>query len=85
MGNNLHIGNLPITVTVADLPELFGKIGPVDTASIMMNADTGLSPGIGLVRMINVADAVTTINRLNFTRYKGQIMSVSKDRRIGEN
>ncbi len=85
MGNDLHIGNLPITVTDSDLLELFGKIGPVDTASIMMNADTGLSPGVGLVRMINVADAVTTINRLNFTRYKGQIMSVSKGRRIGEN
>jgi len=85
MGNNLHIGNLPKTVTVADLMELFGKIGPVDNASIMMNADTGLSRGVGLVRMLNAADATTAIHRLNFTQYEGQIMSVSKDRRNGSN
>jgi len=83
MANNLQIGNLSASVTVADLLELFGKIGSVETASIMTNAETGLSRGMGLVSMTHAADAVTAIGQLNFTQYEGQIMSVSKDRRTG--
>jgi len=81
MGSNLHIGNLTTSVTVADLREMFGKIGPVETVRIMTNSETGLSRGIGYVRMTNAADAVTAISRLNFTQQEGQVMSVSKDLR----
>ena len=83
MGNNLQIGNLSKSVTVADLLEMFGKIGSVETASIMTNSETGLSRGMGFVRMTNAADAVMAISRLNFTQCEGRVMSVSKDLRIG--
>ncbi len=83
MGNNLQVGNLSASVTVADLLELFGKTGSVETASTMTNVETGLSRGIGFVRMINAADAFTAVSRLNFSQYERQVMSVNKDRRTG--
>lgn len=85
MGHNLHIGNLSASVTEADLEDLFGKIGPVETAKIIMSSETGRSRGIGFVRMTNETDATTAISRLNFTQYDGRVMSVSKEPRVKGN
>ncbi len=82
MGTNLHIGNLSASVTEAELLELFRKIGPVETATIMTNPETGVSKGIAFVRMANETDATTAISRLNFSQYDGQVMSVSRDLRV---
>ncbi len=81
MGTSLHIGNLSAAVTAADLLELFRNIGPVETATVMTSPETGLSKGIGFVRMANETDAMTAISRLNFSQYDGRVMSVSADLR----
>lgn len=85
MGINLHIGNLAASVTEADLLELFRRIGPVETATIMTSPETGLSKGIAFVRMTNETDAVNAISRLNFSQYGGRVMSVSRDLRVNRN
>jgi RNA recognition motif-containing protein len=82
MGTNLHIGNLSASVTEAELLELFRRIGPVETATIMTNPETGLSRGIAFVRMSNETDATTAISRLNFSQHDGQVISVSRDLRV---
>jgi RNA recognition motif-containing protein len=82
MGTNLHIGNLSASVTEAELLDLFKKIGPVETATIMTNPETGFSQGIAFVRMTNESDAVNAISRLNFSQYDGQVISVSRNLRV---
>jgi RNA recognition motif-containing protein len=85
MGTNLHVGNLSASVTEAELLELFRRIGPVETATIMTNSETGLSKGVAVVRMTNEMDAATAISRLNFSQYDGRVMSVSRDLRVKRN
>jgi RNA recognition motif-containing protein len=79
MGTNLHIGNLSASVTEAELLDLFKRIGPVETATIMTNPETGLSKGIALVQMTNETDATTAISRLNFSQHYDQVISVRRD------
>ena len=85
MGTNLHIGNLSASVTETQLLDLFKAVGPVEAATIITNPETGRSQGIALVRMKNETDAVTAISRLNYSRYDGQAMSVSRDQRVERN
>lgn len=82
MGTNLHIRNLSASVTEAQLLELFTGIGPVETATIMTNPETGRRRGIAFVRMTNETDAANAISRLNFSQYEGQVISVSRDLRL---
>lgn len=81
MGTSLQIGNLPVSVTEAELLNLFNKFGPVETATIMKNPDSGRSQGTAFVLMARETDAVNAISRLNFSQYDGQVISVSRDLR----
>jgi RNA recognition motif-containing protein len=82
MGTSLRIGNLSASVTEADLLELFRRIGPVETSTIMTSPETGLSKGIAFVRMTNEMDAMTAISRLNFSQHDGRVISVRQDPRV---
>ena len=43
----LYVGNLPWSTTDADLEEMFGAVGPVTSASVVKDRDTGRSRGFG--------------------------------------
>jgi RNA recognition motif-containing protein len=47
----LYVGNLPWSVSDADLEEMFAKIGPVSSAQVVTDRDTGRSRGFGFVEM----------------------------------
>jgi RNA recognition motif-containing protein len=47
----LYVGNLPWSVTDADLSQLFAGVGQVNSAQVIMDRDTGRSRGFGFVEM----------------------------------
>ncbi|MBT8113463.1 MAG: RNA-binding protein [Gammaproteobacteria bacterium] len=47
----LYVGNLPWSITDADLNELFSGVGEVTSATIITDRDSGRSRGFGFVEM----------------------------------
>lgn len=60
----IYVGNLPWSTTDSDLEELFARIGPVTSASVVTDRDTGRSRGFGFVEM-SQADGEKAIAELN--------------------
>ena len=67
MGRKLYVGNLPYSATDESLTETFSQYGTVDSASVIIDRDTGRSKGFGFVEMSTDAEAQTAIQELNDT------------------
>jgi RNA recognition motif-containing protein len=61
----IYVGSLPYQVTDQDLYDLFGQIGEVVSATVIMDRGTGRSKGFGFVEMSNDQDAQKAIEQLN--------------------
>jgi RNA recognition motif-containing protein len=62
---NIYVGNLSFNVTEADLKELFGQHGTVQTASVIKDKYSGESRGFGFVEMPEKEEALKAISALN--------------------
>ena len=62
---NLFIAGLPYDLDDAELEEIFEKFGPVVSAKVSIDRNTGKSRGFGFVRMQNTEDAKQAIELLN--------------------
>ena len=51
MSTKLFVGNLPYTMTSEDLKETFGPFGPVVSAKVITDRETGRSRGFGFVEL----------------------------------
>ena len=51
MGKKLYIGNLSYTVDSTQLNDLFGQVGTVESANVIMDRDSGRSKGFAFVEM----------------------------------
>lgn len=60
----IYVGNLPWSTTDSELEELFASIGPVTSAAVVTDRDTGRSRGFGFVEMAQ-ADGQKAIAELN--------------------
>ena len=78
MPSKLYVGNLPYSVTQADLEELFGKIGQVESVAVITDKFSGQSKGFGFVEMATAEDASKAIEQLNETELKGRNIKVSE-------
>ena len=78
MGKKLYVGNLSYTVDSNQLQDLFGQIGAVQSANVIMDRDTGRSKGFGFIEMTVDGDAQTAIEKLNGTDLGGRAMNVSE-------
>ena len=76
----LHIGNMPRTTTTQDIEGLFRPFGLVASVVLTMDSLTGQNTGCGTVEMDNESDALSAINRLNFTQFAGRTIGVSRKR-----
>ncbi len=65
MEPRLYVGNLPYDTTEEDLRQIFSEAGPVASASIIMDRETGRSKGFAFVEMTNQADAEKAVSLLN--------------------
>lgn len=60
----LFVAGLPYDLDDAELEEIFEKFGPVKSAKVAMDRDTGKSKGFGFVEMQNTADGKDAIEML---------------------
>ena len=80
MGKKLYVGNLPYGINDADLQQIFGEHGTVQSAQVIMDRDTGRSKGFGFVEMSSDAEAQTAISKLNGAEVEGRTLTVNEAR-----
>jgi len=79
MGKRMYVGNLSYQTTETDLTNLFEQVGPVESANIITDRDTGRSKGFGFVEMGN-EDAEKAIAQFNGTELNGRALTVNEAR-----
>ena len=75
---NIYVGNLPYSVTEADLRETFSRFGEVSQVNLITDKFSGASKGFGFVEMNNNSEADAAIKGLNDTDMKGRNMKVNQ-------
>ncbi len=75
----LYVGGLPYRTTEQDLLELFERVGPVSSVTVITDRDTGRSKGFGFVDMSDEA-AQTAIDQLNGSTLGDRTITVSPAR-----
>ena len=58
---NIYVGNMPYSMTDAEVKELFGAYGTVDAVRIVMDRDSGRPKGFAFVEMNNADEANAAI------------------------
>lgn len=76
----LYVGGLPYQTTEQELIDLFEQIGPVASATVIMDRDTGRSKGFGFVEMSDDQAAQTAIDRLNGSPLGNRTITVNQAR-----
>ena len=76
MSKKLYVGNLSFQTTSDDLSNLFGQYGPVTSAQVVTDRETGRSRGFGFVEMSDGADEA--IRALNLTEFQGRNLTVNE-------
>jgi cold-inducible RNA-binding protein len=80
MGRKLYVGNLPYEIGEAELQELFSRVGPVDSVSVMRDQATGRARGFAFVEMSTEEGAQTAIRDLNASQVGGRSLTVNEAR-----
>jgi RNA recognition motif-containing protein len=80
VGKKLYVGNLSYSVDRAQLEEIFSKFGPVHSAEVIQDRDTGRSKGFGFVEMGDENSAREAIDGLNEREQDGRRMTVNEAR-----
>jgi len=78
MGKKLYVGNLPFSATDQVLKDSFAQCGTVESATIIMDRDSGRSKGFGFVEMSTEAEAADAIAKLNGADYEGRSLTVNE-------
>jgi cold-inducible RNA-binding protein len=77
---NIYVGNLSWGLDQNDLQQLFAEFGPVKSANLIEDRDTGRSKGFGFVEMENASDAESAIEALNGKDMDGRSLTVNAAR-----
>ncbi|HJR07454.1 MAG TPA: RNA-binding protein [Pyrinomonadaceae bacterium] len=80
MSMKLYVGNLNFKTSGEDLQELFGQVGTVESASVVMDRDTGRSRGFGFVEMATKEEGEAAIAQFNGKEFNGRNLSVNEAR-----
>src|SRR5215212_7082417 len=78
MGSKLYVGNLSYNTTNAELEQLFGQHGTVQSAEVISDRDSGRSKGFGFVQMGSDAEAQAAIAALNGQEHDGRTLTVNE-------
>ncbi|RPJ81003.1 MAG: RNA-binding protein [Deltaproteobacteria bacterium] len=81
----IYVGNLPYTVTEADLQELLAQFGKVESTAIIKDKHSGQSKGFGFVEMESQTEGQAAIDALNGQEHKGRTLKVNEARPQTEN
>lgn len=80
VGKKLYCGNLVFACSSADLEQMFGAFGSVQSAQVISDRETGRSKGFGFVEMSNDEEAAAAIEGLNEKDYEGRPLVVNEAR-----
>lgn len=80
MAKKLYVGGLPYKTSNDELKAHFETVGPVASATIIMDKMTGRSKGFGFVEMENDADADKAISMFDGKDYEGRNLTVNEAR-----
>jgi len=75
----LLIRNLTRNTTEQELRELFSPFGTIQSCTLVLDKDTGISKGFGFVEMPKMGEAKVAIKNLNGVDVKGSKIRVKKD------
>jgi cold-inducible RNA-binding protein len=76
----LYVGNLPYSITEAQLRELFSQVGEIADATVIMDRETGRSKGFGFVEMSTEEEAQEAIRRFNGFSMASRSLTVNEAR-----
>ena len=80
MGRKLYVGNLPYQTGEAELQELFGRSGTVESVKVMRDAATGRARGFAFVEMSTDEEAQQAISAMNEYQLDGRGLTVNEAR-----
>ena len=72
----LYVGRLPYQTTDQDLADIFGQLGQVLSATVIIDRDSGRSKGFGFVEMSSGAE--DAIRALNGAQFQGRTLTVNE-------
>ncbi|MCK5272018.1 MAG: RNA-binding protein [Sedimentisphaerales bacterium] len=78
MGKKLYVGNMSYETTQADLEQMFGAHGTVESVQVIMDRDTGRSKGFAFVEMSSDAEAQAAIGALDGQDSGGRALKVNE-------
>lgn len=78
MSKKLYVGNLPFTITEAELRSLFEPHGTIDRISVIMDRETGRPRGFAFVEMADVAGADAATRGLDGHSVGGRALRVNE-------
>jgi RNA recognition motif-containing protein len=73
----IYVGNFPFSTTEAEIRELFGQYGIVESVSLLTDRATGQPRGFGFMEMSR-ADASRAIQNLNGNSMGGRPLRVNE-------
>ena len=78
--NKLYVGNLPYSVTDSQLGEIFSQFGTVQSASVIMDRQSGRSKGFGFVEMSTPEEAQAAAEQMSGQEMEGRALVVNEAR-----
>jgi RNA recognition motif-containing protein len=76
----IYVGNLSFNTTEDQLRQLFEAHGPVSSATLVTDRDTGRPRGFGFVEMNDSAHAQAAIAAINEKEFDGRKLNVNEAR-----
>ncbi len=77
---NLYVGNLPYSISEADVRQAFEAYGEVTSVVLIKDKETGQPRGFGFVEMASDEEAQAAINGLNGKDFKNRNLVVNQAR-----
>lgn len=77
---NLYVGNLSYDTDEASLRQFFDDYGPVNSARIITDRETGRSRGFGFVELADAAAALKAVTELNGAELDGRTLTINEAR-----
>lgn len=84
MAKRIFVGGLSYNTTSGELQQAFEAVGPVASAEVVTDRETGRSRGFGFVEMQNEADTPTAIKQLEGSELDGRTLTVNEAKERSE-
>ena len=78
MAHKLFVGGLSFSTSNERLRELFTQAGTVESATVVMDRDSGRSRGFGFVEMATAPEAEAAMSKFNGQDVDGRILTVQR-------